>query len=112
MLRIARHAKQGTPSALLRMSYDTRKVKQYLENSKRVSLHDRVLAYFGAYLLRPPMNLLTPQGSPTYIGIYRITAVATGFTVLFRTVVFCGFILRECTPSCGRPASMSGRLIK
>jgi len=50
---------------------NTRKVKQYLENLKRVSLHDRVLAYFGSYLLRPLINLLAPQGSPTLISFYR-----------------------------------------
>ena len=53
------------------------------------------------------MNLLAPQGSPTYIGVYRIIALATGFPILFRTGIFCRFILRGCTPSCGRPANTS-----
>lgn len=40
-----RYTEQGTPSALWRMSYDTRKDKQYLESLEGISFHDRTLAF-------------------------------------------------------------------
>ena len=57
------------------------------------------LSLMRCFLFAAADELTYPTGKSYIYRLLPDYAVATGFPILFRTVVFCRFILREYTPS-------------
>ena len=90
MLRIALYGTRYS-FRIVADELDTRKDKQYPESLEGVNFHDRTLAFWmNSFCGR---RLIThPAGEPYTYQPLPDYAVATGFPILFRTVIFCRFI--------------------